>query len=305
MNEFDGLFSVSGLSLDRLRSFLEVVEAGNIAKAAKSDPTRQSQFSRQIKELESFFGVALTRRVGRRIEITEDGHRLARLIRQHFTELNAFREVAAGRPIALRFGAAGSIIEWLLVPRLAECRSALGEGILEFEQSRSADVVRGVTDGRLDFGIVRDDALSEGIARRSLGAIGYGLFAPKGAWKGDQSVRQVMETFPVAELLPGGRFQSLYHDLCLEKGWRPQVVARVSSFVQLGRLVAGGKCASVLPLLAESVFDPRKIIGKPLPWRHQRAMSMIWNSRSLERDGIPADVVDGLVEVLSWKGGSA
>ena len=72
MNEFARLFTVSGLSLDRLRTFLRVAEAGNLAKAAKGDTTRQSQFSRQIKELEAFFGVALTRRVGRRIEITDE-----------------------------------------------------------------------------------------------------------------------------------------------------------------------------------------------------------------------------------------
>ena len=77
MNDFERLFDVSGLSLDRLRTFLRVVEAGNLSKAASGDTTRQSQFSRQIKEMESFFGVALTRRVGRRIEITDEVHRRA------------------------------------------------------------------------------------------------------------------------------------------------------------------------------------------------------------------------------------
>lgn len=91
MNEFDRLFSLSGLSLDRLRTFLAVAESGSIAKAAKGDATRQSQFSRQVKELEGFFGIALTRRVGRRIEITEEGSRLALIIRRQFGELDDFQ----------------------------------------------------------------------------------------------------------------------------------------------------------------------------------------------------------------------
>ena len=62
MNEFERLFAVSGLSLDRLRTFLRVAEAGNLAKAAQGDATKQSQFSRQNKELEAYFGVPLTRR---------------------------------------------------------------------------------------------------------------------------------------------------------------------------------------------------------------------------------------------------
>ena len=70
------LFSEHGLSLDRLKSFLDVVEAGSIVKAAAGDTNRQSQYSRQIKELEVFFGAELTKRRGRRIEITEEGERL-------------------------------------------------------------------------------------------------------------------------------------------------------------------------------------------------------------------------------------
>jgi hypothetical protein len=40
MNEFARLFTVSGLSLDRLRTFLRVAVAGNLAKAAKGDATQ-------------------------------------------------------------------------------------------------------------------------------------------------------------------------------------------------------------------------------------------------------------------------
>ena len=50
MNQFEHLFDISGLSLDRLRSFLKVAEAGNLATAAQGDAVRQSQYSRQIKE---------------------------------------------------------------------------------------------------------------------------------------------------------------------------------------------------------------------------------------------------------------
>jgi len=54
---FEDLFSKGGLSLERLRSFMLMANAGSIAKAVPQDPTRQSQISRQIKELESFSGL--------------------------------------------------------------------------------------------------------------------------------------------------------------------------------------------------------------------------------------------------------
>lgn len=52
---FEHLFSERGLSLDRLKTLIEVARAGSIAAAARGDSARQSLYSRQIKELEEFF----------------------------------------------------------------------------------------------------------------------------------------------------------------------------------------------------------------------------------------------------------
>jgi DNA-binding transcriptional LysR family regulator len=62
--------------------------------------------------MEKYFQVALTRRVGRRIEITPEGRRLAGLIRRHFGELDDFREAMNGRPICIRIGTQGRLIDW-------------------------------------------------------------------------------------------------------------------------------------------------------------------------------------------------
>ena len=56
---------------------LEVVcAAGSIAKAADGDPVRQSQYSRQIKELEDF-RVKLAQRSWRGMQLTANGKELA------------------------------------------------------------------------------------------------------------------------------------------------------------------------------------------------------------------------------------
>ena len=54
--------TAKGLSLERLASFLAVVDARGIARAAPGQPVRQSQLSRQIGELERALGVALFER---------------------------------------------------------------------------------------------------------------------------------------------------------------------------------------------------------------------------------------------------
>jgi DNA-binding transcriptional LysR family regulator len=303
MKHFDRLFAQSGLSLERLRTFLLVAEAGNIAKAADGDPTRQSQFSRQVKELESYFRVPLTRRVGRRIEVTDEGKALARMIRRQFSDLNDFRETMGGRPVAVRIGAAASVLEWMVFPKLSDCRTVLGQVILELEPSRTAEVVRGVADGRLDFGVVRGDAAPEGVKTWKLGKVGYGLFAPETVW-GD-GIEGIIARTQFAELLPGGTFHRSYREFLAGKGWQPQVVARAGSFLSLSRLVKSGGLAAVLPLTAAVEFDASRVKGQPLAWDHRRTLVLLANPRSIERAGLRAGAAKHLAAVLALEGGSS
>lgn len=284
--------------MDRMRSFLLVAEAGNLAKAAKGEASKQSQFSRQIKELEGFFGVALTRRVGRRIEITAEGLRLAGLIRRHFGEVDDFRETMNERPVCVRIGTQGSLIDWLLVPRLAACRDALGGALVELEQLRSADIVRSVTDGRLDFGIVRNDAVTAGMKRWKLGKIGYALFAPKSVWKAGVTVEDVLRSVAVGELLAGGQYSNRWREWLEEEKIKPRVAVRMPSFVHLARMTRETGLAAVLPEIAAVDFDPKKIVGKPMLWKHDRQIVLIANPRSLDRSGIRPGAVERLADAV-------
>lgn len=298
MNKFERLFDISGLSLDRLRTFLRVVEAGNLTKAAQGDVTKQSQFSRQIKELESFFGVALTRRVGRRIEITDEGLRLALVVRRHFRELDDFRESMSGRSISVRIGSQGSIIDWLLVPRLGEIHKTLGNAMVELEQLRTLDVVRAVADGRLDFGIVREDSLPPETKRWRLGSVGYALFAANTLWKGCETVQDVIQKAPTADLLTGGQFSTRWQEWLTKEELRPRVLARVSSFTDLARVVQSGHAAAVLPEMAAVDFDPKRFKHEKIDALKPRALVLIANARSLDRSGIASDVAEKLANLL-------
>lgn len=298
MSEFPQLFDVSGLSLDRLRSFLKVAEAGNLTQAAQGDQTRQSQYSRQIKELEGFFGVALTRRVGRRIEITGEGRRLAMIVLRQFRELDDFRESMAGRSISVSFGSQGSVIEWLLLPRMAEINRALGDALIEVEQMRTLDVVRAVADGRLDFGIVREDALPPETKRKRLGSVGYGVYGANALWRGHASANDLMGNSPVADLLPGGQFSQRCQQWLDQSKLRPQLVARVSSFTDLAGVVKRGHAAAVLPDIASVDFDPKKFRHERITALKPRMLALIWNARSLDRVGIDSGVVEGLSRIL-------
>ena len=88
---FAKLFAESGLSLDRLKTLLEVAVAGSLVKAAEGDPVRQSQYSRQIKELEDFFRIQLVERQGKGTRLTPSGRELARISRFFMMGLSNFQ----------------------------------------------------------------------------------------------------------------------------------------------------------------------------------------------------------------------
>ena len=158
---FDELFSRSGLSLDRLRSFLALASSGSIARAAPGDVTRQSQISRQISELEAFFATELTVRRGKTLALSGAGKRLALLVQQQLQGLDDFRLEQAHVPKSFVIGASASVIDWLVVPAVSGIRKALGNASVKLEMMRSKGLIEAVRDGRLDFAIVREDAISD------------------------------------------------------------------------------------------------------------------------------------------------
>src|SRR2546428_10036760 len=95
------LLQETGLSLDRLQSFCLVAEAGGVTKAAKGDPARQSLFSRQVKELEEFFGTELVRRKGRGIALTAARQRLHLLAREQLLALSDLQKASLGTTLEL------------------------------------------------------------------------------------------------------------------------------------------------------------------------------------------------------------
>ena len=76
-----------GLSVERLLLLCEVDKAGGIKAAVGDDTTRQSLASRQLKELGAYAGADLCRKVGRTIEMTNQGKQLSEIGNSFFHAL--------------------------------------------------------------------------------------------------------------------------------------------------------------------------------------------------------------------------
>src|SRR5579863_755458 len=176
---FMELLRQRGLSLDRLQSFCLVAQAGGVTRAAKGEPARQSLYSRQIRELEEFFGSELIRRKGRGITLTAAGANLHVLVREYFTALTDFKSDCKGQAVEVVVGTGDSIIQWLLLPHLAQIRKQLPRVRLKFLNLSTDEAVKRLADGLIDFAVVRQDAISRPLQSISLGVMGYSLFIPQ------------------------------------------------------------------------------------------------------------------------------
>jgi DNA-binding transcriptional LysR family regulator len=94
--------SQSGLSLERLQSFCRVAEAGGVTRAAKGDATKQSLYSRQVKELEEFFGAELIRRKGRALCLRLRGDDCHCIAREQLAALSDFKGECLSQPLEIR-----------------------------------------------------------------------------------------------------------------------------------------------------------------------------------------------------------
>src|SRR5262245_44353917 len=93
----------SGVTLDRMRTFVRVVERGNLSAVARELRSGQSTVTRQLRELEEAVGVSLLSRTTRRLALTDEGARyyqqcleILRLVDRAGDELHAMRDATAG-----------------------------------------------------------------------------------------------------------------------------------------------------------------------------------------------------------------
>jgi DNA-binding transcriptional LysR family regulator len=169
--------AAKGLSLDRLASFLAVLDAGGIARTAPGQPVRQSQLSRQIGELERALGVPLFERgtQGPRLP-SKAGTRLACLVRDFRDGLEAIGRGDAEPPL-IALGAGDSAIHWMVAPIARE----LGAVRVDVGARSTDEIVDALREGTLDVGVVRlADRLPAELKTTRIGTVEYALFSPRG-----------------------------------------------------------------------------------------------------------------------------
>lgn len=281
---FEKLFSERGLSLDRMRVLVEVHNAGSIAQAAPGDPIRQSQYSRQLRELSEFFGNEVAQRQGKLLKLTEHGRKLADLARSHLRSLEDFRAECRAECPDYTIAAGDSLLHWLVIPRLGGLAGGKPPVRFATMSLRTNDVVLQLSDGRVDFGIIRQDAVAEGLESAPLGELSYAAVVPKaliGRGK-TPSLKDVLGSIPLAAQTADGQFTQRLRKIASDLKVEIEPALACQSFPQTLSAVRAGGFAAILPTLAlddlpiESYVLIKGDELKPLT----RKLALVWNRRA-------------------------
>ncbi len=283
---------MQGLSIDRLRAFLAVAEAGGIARAAPNEPSRQSQLSRQLRELQEALGVPLFDRGQRGVALTEAGRRLLAVARDFRGGLLDVRGTQAGRSTMVSLGAGDSVLRWLVLPVVSEVLSeAPGAGLSLCAVSDGLDAV---LSGQCGIAVVRHGAFPDGLRTMRLGAMPFDVFVPrrwsKRAGEDPSSLADMAFVDVSADPEP--------HRWLVEALGRPlEVGLHCETFPQAARAVATGRFAAVLPAVAGVEIPPSVAVGVDVPALRAKAPRLVLIARKRSLEASPA--VEGLYRSLA------
>ena len=302
---FEDLFSRSGLSLDRLRNFLAFAQKGSIAKAAPDEVVRQSQISRQIRELEEFFGCELTERRGKSLALTEAGTTLATRIQAQLQDLDDFRREQARMKKVFTLGAGASILDWVVIPVLGPIGHALGDATLRLDTLRSRALAEGVKDGRIDFAVLREDAVPPRLPRLPLQRLSFHLCVPRsllkpGAKAGAIDDPKLWRTLPFAAGKDGGQLDLNLRQAMRDAGVDFRPVVECNSMLQARQLIERGECAGVLPSVGIHGLSAKEIlISEFAPLKNYgRTLVLHWNDRQMKRRAVEKPEIEQIAAAL-------
>ncbi len=146
------------MTLEQLRIFVAVAEREHVTRAAEALHLTQSAVSAALAALESQYGVALFDRVGRRVELNDQGRMFlgearAVLARAAAADL-ALSELSGLKRGTLAVVASQTIASYWLPARIVAFRRAYPQIDISLSIGNTAQVAKAVSEGRAELGFV-------------------------------------------------------------------------------------------------------------------------------------------------------
>jgi len=273
-----------GLSLDRLQTLCLVAEKGGVMAAAGGNANRQSLYSRQLRELEAFFGAPLIDRSRTPHSLTDLGRQLEKTARGFLTDLEVLANAGQSGRVPVVIGAGESVIQAILIP--AFFAKGAQEGLkFVFRNLQGTAILSGLRNRRLDMGIAHDNGGHADLKSKRLLRYGVRLITrdavvgrlPRAGWR---------DLKRLALALPEGdsELRRAVDASMKDCGGQPQAVVECTSHAQVVEAASRKGMAGVVP-----EFIARRATGSGLHSLRlvelegfTRELRILWHPAALE-----------------------
>jgi LysR family nitrogen assimilation transcriptional regulator len=256
----------------RLYSFIKIIDAGSITRAADILHIAQPALSQQLSALEAQFGQQLLIRSKRGVAPTEAGralYRHAQLILRQVDLAHAAVEVSGRAPAgSVSVGLAPySLGAALGLPLLRSVRERYPDILLHINENFGGVISEAIMTGRMDMAFIYGAGPLRGVQFEPLrtedlfliGAPGATAPAGEGEGEGEVSLEE-LEDVPL--LLPSRihTIRQVVETAFQQASLEPKVVGEVESALTLVNAVDAGLGATVLPWsAAHAILDVRSL----------------------------------------------
>ncbi|MDQ8209105.1 LysR family transcriptional regulator [Coraliomargarita sp. SDUM461003] len=243
--------------LDRIRSFLAVLEAGSVNRAARQLGIAQPTLSRHIQSLEQEIGGPLFERDNKGMLPTDLGFHLRDsfepIIKNYDLALADVCAFAQGRQQQLRVGYLGMAASKFLNPALSKLKAAHPDiQLLLFDQT-PAEQLQALQAGKLDVALIGQEgaAQTNDFYKRRAAKLGVCAALPAEhplAAEPELSLAQLKgERFigVTPKDVPGRNHWM--SELCSQAGFKPRFIRNSESVTETFTLIAGENAVTLLP----------------------------------------------------------
>lgn len=248
------------MNLFQLRAFDAVAREGSFTRAAERLFISQPAVTGHIKALEEHYQIALLRRTARRVELTEEGTRLAAITRAIFgmvdeaqTLLEANRQLLGGR---LEVAADGP---HLVMPMLARLRERYPAITVNLRLGNAQETLAALLSERADVALLTEVEPRKGLYLQALSESRICALVPVGhPWSALPDGIALAQLHQVIMVLrePDSITRRTFDKACAQNGVQPRVLLELDSREAVTEAVAAELGVGVVSSMEVSP-DPR------------------------------------------------
>ena len=281
------------IELRHLHYFKVVAEELHFRRAAERLFIAQPGLSRQIKQLEDYYGTPLFVRDKRNVALTEAGSYLQKEVDLLFNQLGTVKEhiekITEGKITSLKLGFIGSAVQAILPQLLVELKKQQPLIDITLNELTNEVQVEMLSKKELDFGFVRIKETPVGMESLPILTEHFSLVVPKNRFptKGKVNLQDFkQESF----ILFSKEYSNSYYELVMsifeDHDFVPHVTLKTVNALSIFNLVSQGLGVAIVPSSLKKGYHTHVDFLELQHLPQRTTLSLVWNNQN-RNPGIP------------------